>query len=65
MRGTALLKSHLVSIPSGPSGEDELEASLVVPPRARGLVIFAHGSGSGRLSLRHQKVSSPKRRRQQ
>jgi pimeloyl-ACP methyl ester carboxylesterase len=28
-----------------------------VPPRARGIVVFAHGSGSGRLSPRNRAVS--------
>jgi len=31
--------------------------TLRVPPRARGLVIFAHGSGSGRLSPRNRFVA--------
>lgn len=34
-----------------------LEARLGVPPRARGLVIFAHGSGSSRLSSRNIEVA--------
>lgn len=34
-----------------------LEAILAVPPGARGLVIFAHGSGSGRLSPRNNQVA--------
>lgn len=34
-----------------------LEADLSVPPDARGLVIFAHGSGSGRLSPRNRFVA--------
>jgi putative phosphoribosyl transferase len=35
-----------------------LRAFLTVPARAMGLVIFAHGSGSGRLSSRNQYVAS-------
>lgn len=35
----------------------ELEADLSVPPGARGLVMFAHGSGSSRLSLRNRYVA--------
>lgn len=36
------------------AGGVELAARLTVPPRARGLVIFAHGSGSGRHSPRNR-----------
>jgi putative phosphoribosyl transferase len=35
-----------------------LRGSLTVPPMARGLVIFAHGSGSSRLSVRNQQVAA-------
>ena len=35
-----------------------LEALLGIPATARGLVIFAHGSGSGRLSPRNQRVAT-------
>jgi len=35
-----------------------LQGLLGVPPRAVGLVVFAHGSGSGRLSPRNQHVAS-------
>jgi pimeloyl-ACP methyl ester carboxylesterase len=34
-------------------GPQALEGFLAIPERARGLVIFAHGSGSGRLSPRN------------
>lgn len=34
-----------------------LEGDLVVPPGARGLVLFAHGSGSSRLSPRNRYVA--------
>lgn len=34
-----------------------LEADIVVPPQARGMVLFAHGSGSSRLSPRNQHVA--------
>jgi dienelactone hydrolase len=40
-----------------PVGRARLSADLVVPERARGLVIFAHGSGSGRHSPRNQAVA--------
>src|SRR5687768_6664983 len=39
-----------------------LEGMLGVPDGARGLVIFAHGSGSGRLSPRNQHVARELRR---
>jgi putative phosphoribosyl transferase len=35
----------------------ELEGDLTVPPGATGLVVFAHGSGSSRLSPRNQQVA--------
>jgi putative phosphoribosyl transferase len=38
-------------------GPHQLQALLGVPPDATGLVIFAHGSGSGRLSPRNNYVA--------
>jgi pimeloyl-ACP methyl ester carboxylesterase len=38
-------------------GEPRLAGLLAVPPQAKGLVIFAHGSGSGRLSPRNNHVA--------
>ena len=38
-------------------GADLLEGDLVVPERATGLVIFAHGSGSSRFSRRNRLVA--------
>jgi dienelactone hydrolase len=43
-----------VEIPAGPAN---LNADLRMPPRARGLVIFAHGSGSSRFSSRNRQVA--------
>ena len=40
-----------------PAGRASLEGSLVVPPRASGVVLFAHGSGSSRHSARNQLVA--------
>jgi putative phosphoribosyl transferase len=40
------------------AGEVMLEGELRVPAGARGLVLFAHGSGSGRRSPRNQFVAS-------
>lgn len=38
-------------------GETTLQGVLRVPPEARGIVLFAHGSGSGRLSPRNTYVA--------
>lgn len=40
-----------------PAGDVELEGDLAVPPQAGGVVIFAHGSGSGRHSPRNRRVA--------
>jgi dienelactone hydrolase len=39
------------------AGETTLEATLVVPPDARAIVLFAHGSGSSRHSPRNRYVA--------
>jgi putative phosphoribosyl transferase len=39
------------------SGPQALKAILGRPPKARGVVLFAHGSGSGRLSPRNNYVA--------
>jgi putative phosphoribosyl transferase len=49
----ATAASLTVDIP--PKG---LPGLLRVPPQARGVVVFAHGSGSGRLSPRNQHVAA-------
>jgi putative phosphoribosyl transferase len=41
-----------------PAGLVTLEGELNIPPEASGLVLFAHGSGSGRHSPRNQFVAS-------
>lgn len=41
-----------------PAGGQRLPGLLVLPPRARGLVLFAHGSGSSRFSGRNQAVAA-------
>jgi putative phosphoribosyl transferase len=38
-------------------GDVALGGSLTVPPDARGVVVFAHGSGSGRFSPRNRAVA--------
>ena len=40
-----------------PVGEVSLDGELQIPPNAAGLVLFAHGSGSSRLSPRNQFVA--------
>ncbi|HEY5705905.1 MAG TPA: dienelactone hydrolase family protein [Terrimicrobiaceae bacterium] len=40
-----------------PAGHVMLDGSLTLPPRARGMVLFAHGSGSSRLSPRNNFVA--------
>ena len=39
------------------AGDGVIAADLTIPEAARGLVIFAHGSGSGRFSPRNQTVA--------
>jgi pimeloyl-ACP methyl ester carboxylesterase len=55
MRTTSNTVRETVRIPAG--GAD-LVGDLVVPEAARGLVVFAHGSGSGRTSPRNQLVAN-------
>jgi putative phosphoribosyl transferase len=40
------------------AGRVELEGNLTLPARARGVVLFAHGSGSSRHSPRNRSVAS-------
>jgi putative phosphoribosyl transferase len=49
---------RLVEISTGPRF---VRGSLMVPPERRGIVAFAHGSGSGRLSPRNQAVAQAMR----
>jgi putative phosphoribosyl transferase len=46
-----------------PVGDAALRADLTVPDAARGVVLFAHGSGSGRLSPRNRQVAAGLHRR--
>jgi putative phosphoribosyl transferase len=41
-----------------PVGEAAINGDLAVPREARGIVVFAHGSGSGRQSPRNQHVAA-------
>jgi pimeloyl-ACP methyl ester carboxylesterase len=45
------------SVGSIPSGHVELEGLLEVPASASGIVVFSHGSGSGRYSPRNRYVA--------
>ncbi len=40
-----------------PVGNVVVEGTLTLPPGAKGVVLFAHGSGSGRFSPRNQYVA--------
>ena len=51
--------SDLVSVRISPEG---LEGVLGIPENAGGIVVFAHGSGSGRLSPRNNQVAAGLRR---
>lgn len=46
-----------------PAGSVELDGDLVVPPSSGGVVLFAHGSGSSRLSPRNTYVAGVLQRR--
>src|SRR5260370_28122531 len=50
---TGINTVHAVNI-----APDGLQGDLVVPERAMGIVLFAHGSGSGRHSPRNRYVAS-------
>jgi pimeloyl-ACP methyl ester carboxylesterase len=41
-----------------PAGGVTLHADLTIPPNPRGIVLFAHGSGSSRLSPRNRAVAA-------
>src|SRR5918994_5860285 len=56
MNGTETLE-HTSSAVTIPIEGAELEATLAVPKRAGGVVVFAHGSGSGRHSPRNRYVA--------
>jgi putative phosphoribosyl transferase len=54
MNGGTGLSVQNVSIPIGDVG---LRGTLSIPSRAHGIVLFAHGSGSGRYSSRNRYVA--------
>ncbi len=49
-----VLRTELVSIRAGKA---VIHGDLVVPENAKGIVLFAHGSGSSRFSPRNQRVA--------
>ena len=48
------MKEEVVVIPAGRAA---IEGNLAIPRGAKGIVLFAHGSGSGRFSPRNQYVA--------
>ncbi|MDP9020403.1 MAG: phosphoribosyltransferase, partial [Actinomycetota bacterium] len=54
----AVVDQELTIPLAGAAAGVALEASLVVPGRARGVVLFAHGSGSSRHSPRNRQVAA-------
>lgn len=64
--GYSAMESHVAIAPYEVSvGPQHLRALLGIPPNATGLVIFAHGSGSGRLSPRNNHVADALRAHRQ
>jgi len=57
MTGLALKKTNYDELVKIPVNGIALEGMLVIPPRAKGVVLFAHGSGSSRLSPRNNFVA--------
>jgi pimeloyl-ACP methyl ester carboxylesterase len=52
-----MIKTGTIEAVKIPAGAISLNADLRVPARPQGLVIFAHGSGSSRLSRRNRQVA--------
>jgi putative phosphoribosyl transferase len=57
MNSPATPKAEFSELAKIPVNGVELEGALVVPPAARGVVLFAHGSGSSRHSPRNNFVA--------
>jgi dienelactone hydrolase len=51
---STILEDRLVNVPAG---DVRLQGNLRIPPAAEGIVVFAHGSGSGRHSPRNRFVA--------
>ena len=41
-----------------PAGKISLRGELVIPARAKSIVLFSHGSGSSRFSIRNKQVAN-------
>jgi putative phosphoribosyl transferase len=54
MRSTTAEEAVVIRVPNGAGA---IEADLRIPERAKGLVVFAHGSGSSRFSRRNRAVA--------
>ena len=57
LRPTTKLHGGLSELVTVPSGEVRLEGMLELPEKLQGIVLFAHGSGSSRLSPRNNFVA--------
>jgi dienelactone hydrolase len=57
MKSEAHNRDHFSALLSIPVNGVEIEGMLVVPRHAKGVVLFAHGSGSSRLSPRNNFVA--------
>jgi hypothetical protein len=57
MNRTAIQESRLTRLALIPVNGVQLEGMLVIPHRAKGVVLFAHGSGSSRHSPRNNFVA--------
>ena len=57
LRNTTDLNTGLSELVHVPSGKVRLEGMLELPENAQGIVLFAHGSGSSRLSPRNNYVA--------
>lgn len=53
----SLENENIVRIPINNDSREKMEGILTIPKSSKSLVIFAHGSGSGRYSPRNQYVS--------
>ncbi|HZY18426.1 MAG TPA: alpha/beta hydrolase [Ramlibacter sp.] len=54
----ALPSTHAATEIRLPTGTVHLTGDLVLPPESRALVLFSHGSGSGRHSSRNRRVAA-------
>jgi dienelactone hydrolase len=57
MKKTTIEQNHIDKVVHIPANGIELEGAWVIPSKARGVVLFAHGSGSSRHSPRNNFVA--------